>query len=205
MIFHLLKEGAQMKIPESKSAPKKTVSIKLNLTFDDATGNQIPATTAYIYDKSGRFIASKPLLGKDSVALKIDIPKKYFGSHVRVFIGPAKHYEESEFNQLMRQASPHDKERAGLTIASMRKKSFLERTLLVDKATVELSDTINKDYWQKWLKCKCLVRGRFVKPITLPGGITQYLGLSNACVCLHEVDSIPYVISKSCTWGKFCL
>ncbi|MEA1934198.1 MAG: hypothetical protein U9N60_07195 [Thermodesulfobacteriota bacterium] len=185
-----------MKIPESKSASQKTLSIKLNLTFDDVTDNRIPDATAYIYDKSGRFIASEPLPGKDSVAIKIDIPKKYLGSHVRVFIGPAKHYEESEFNQLMRQASPHDKKRAGSTIASMRKKSFLERILLVDKTTVKLSDTIYKDYWQKWLKCKCLVRGRFVKPITLPDGTTQYLGLSNACVCLHEVDSIPYVISK---------
>ena len=174
----------------------RQMPVKLNLTFDEVADNPIPATTAYVYDKSGRFIASAPLPEQNSVDMKINIPKKYVGSHIRLFIGPSKNYEESEFNVLMRKASPHDQERTGATIASMRKNSFMERTLLVGSKGVTLKDTIYRDHWAKWIKCKCLVRGRFVKPITLPDGTTQFLGLSNACVCLHEVDSIPYIISK---------
>ena len=77
----------------------------------------------------------------------------------------------------------------------MRKKAYLERIVRLAESSVEKKYTIYKDLWNNWIKCRCLVRGRFVKPITLPDGSTQYLGLSNACVCLHEVDSIPYIIT----------
>ena len=195
MTVCLIKE-IKMENKIRKTKGNGTVSVKLNLTFDEIQNSRIPEATAFIYDRNSKIVASKVLPQKATASVEMDIPKKYLGAHMRLFVGPDARYAEGEFNTLMRKNSPHDQHRSAQSISSMRKKSFLDKTFLVDSATVKIDDTIFKERWENWLFCKCVVRGRFVKSIVLPDGGVQYLGLSNACVCLHEVDSIPYAISR---------
>jgi len=127
---------------------------------------------AYAFDTHGTLLTSAPVKeGQTQLPLPFDQAIK-----ARIFFA----------------APPEPTEK--VTLETMSRLRAYEPALKLDPArrVIDLLP-IPEYYWKWWRWCRCRVRGRVVKPVTI-GGVTNDKPVCNARVHICEVDRLPWII-----------
>jgi hypothetical protein len=132
---------------------------------------------AYVFDRQGTLLASKPLQG-ESVQLDLNPAQ---ARTARIFFGPEH---------------PRTKGEKPITLDTMESIHAYEATWTFEpqKRVYELLP-IPEYLWKWWFLCSCRVRGQVVKPVNI-AGVTTDLPVCNARVHICEVDPIWWIIPR---------
>ena len=145
--------------------------LDLKVAFEGKPDRPIELT-AYAFDTNGALLASAPVKGEQTqLSLTRDQAMK-----ARIFFA----------------APPEPTEK--ITLETMARLRAYEPALRRDPAgrAFDLLP-IPESAWKLWLWCRCRVRGRVVKPVTI-GGVTYNKPVCNARVHICEVDRLYWLI-----------
>ena len=143
-------------------------SMKFTVEFDQKPDKPIDVV-AYAFDNQGKLLALAAVK-EGQVELPLD-PANLRG--LRLFFAP--HLED---------------ERKTPTLADMGRLKAYEPVWKFDpKAPIHQILPIPYEIWKWWLKCKCRVRGKVVKPVVVDGEIVDK-AVCDAMVHICEVDKI---------------
>ncbi|MCL4506383.1 MAG: hypothetical protein M1140_10220 [Chloroflexi bacterium] len=136
-----------------------------------------PSAVAYVFDRHGDLLASKPL--KEG-SVQLDLPPDQVRT-ARIFFGP-------EY--------PRQKDEKSVTLSTMERLHAYEAVWKFEpnKPVYELMH-IPEYLWRWWFLCSCRVRGQVLKPVTI-AGVTSELPVCNARVHICEVDPIWWLIPR---------
>ncbi|MBE2269418.1 MAG: hypothetical protein IAE80_14380 [Anaerolinea sp.] len=149
--------------------------VKLNLEGVDGI-DQTPQLEAYVFDGRGGFIGSSPV--KESSA-HLPLGRELAGRNLRLLIAP-----------------PLDQRQEAPTIAELKRMGAYEQNFRWQLRTPSIEITLDESILQNLIFCRCRVRGRLIKRITMPDGTTRELPVSNARVTIYEVDPFPLIIER---------
>jgi hypothetical protein len=156
--------------------------------------DEVPELEAYIFNENGQFITSEHFAkaGRDEV--KIELPSEYYGTVVRVVIGPRINSGSEELPLWMNTLMNAEERDGTLKLSQLLRKGAYEKRhrIITEQETLDVK--IFPPDWKNWLLCKCVVRGKVVKRIPLPDGRVEDLGVCFACVKIYEVDKFVKVI-----------
>ncbi|OLE55334.1 MAG: hypothetical protein AUG51_03690 [Acidobacteria bacterium 13_1_20CM_3_53_8] len=165
-------EGSQDKNRPGRD--NQTQGIRVKVGFEGQPQQDIKLT-AYAFDRTGNLIASAPVTGEHAqLALRPDQAR-----YARIFVAPPP---------------PTKTKPERMTLKDMERLNAYEPFWKFNReASVQEILGIPENYWKCWLLCKCRVRGRVVRPITI-GGTTTELPICHARVHICEVDPLPIII-----------
>lgn len=154
------------------SNPGPPISFKV--AFEGQAPDKEVQVFAYAFDRQGKLLASAPVKeGKANLKLS-----KEHAARARLLFGPPAKEEEAP------------------SVESLRRLSAFEAVWRFDSGKpVQIIDSIPEASWKLWLRCKCRVRGRVVRPVEVAGA-SQDLPVCHVRVHIREVDRWPCIIAK---------
>ncbi len=149
--------------------------LKLKISFEGEPGKEI-SVTAYAFDREGTLLASAPVKEGQT---QLDLGEAQ-AKRARILIGP----------------SLEGKREHPPGISMMERLHAYEPKFIFDPQTdvYELLP-IPEVYWKWWLWCRCRVRGKVVKPVTIHG-VTTDMPVCHARVHICEVDPLFLIIPR---------
>jgi hypothetical protein len=154
---------------------KMSDRLQFKVPFEGKPDKQIEISM-YVFDSSGEFLTAVPVRdGQIEIAISKDHAR-----WARILLAPT--LEEK------RKLTP--------TRAMLERLQAYEPKWLFDPNVNTYELLPIPDYiWKKWLWCRCRVRGRVVKPVSL-NGVTQNMPVCHARVHICEVDPLIIVIPR---------
>ncbi|TCP44181.1 hypothetical protein [Rhodovulum marinum] len=144
------------------------VQVTLPATLPEGVKPQL-----HVFDATGKFLASAAV--PENGKVRIELPKALIGTAIRLLVAPAG------------EQAPKLRE--------LRRAKAVERTVPFDpetKVVVDIPDLIAPD----WVLCACTIRGRVVKAVAQPTGVSVDYPVCNARVHICEVDKFPRIILR---------
>ncbi len=176
---------------------KSKLTCTVNVRLEEALEKDLPEVVVYAFDERGQFLTSEPLPKGRQGLVKLELPSKLTGSTVRVALGPPQAEEMEEMPPWMaKMVRRGEVRKEAPTLASIYRRGGREKRFRLPAEGGKIDMTVVSVDWRRWLFCSCIVRGRLVKRIPLPDGMTKELGVCHACVKIYEVDKIPKIIMK---------
>lgn len=152
------------------------LSVVLEIGFEGQPEKPIEIA-AFLFDRSGRFVASSPFLKG-----RAQFNPEYIAKGARLFIGPA-------LDKTDRSDPP--------SLATMERLNAFEPGWKIEPGRQKYDlQPIPDFHWPHWPLCKCRVRGRVVKRSFSPGGVIIEAPICNARIHLCEVDTLYWVINR---------
>ncbi|MBU0943542.1 MAG: hypothetical protein KJ804_02575 [Proteobacteria bacterium] len=170
-----------------------TIKVQLEQTEEQ----ELPEGIVYAYDRNGSFLDAASFRGTEKFTVTLSLPFALHGDTIRILIGPKISDDTEGVPEWMRE-SIETKESAGNGISPsilVRKGAYEKRIQLNAEDNTLLLNLFPHD-WEKWIRCRCLVRGRLIKILQMPDGTNEELGVSNGCVKIYEVDKFSKIISR---------
>ncbi len=165
-------------MPETPRPIKVPKQLRFKVGFDKKPEAEVDVV-AYAFERGGRLLASAPVKeGQVDLAILEAVAA---GRGVRLLLAPPFEPEGEK-----REPTPADLEQM----------HAYEPVLKVDpkKQAYELLPIPN-EIWKWWLKCKCRVRGKVVKPVVINGFVVDK-PVCGARVHICEVDMLWVMIPK---------
>jgi hypothetical protein len=164
-----------MKSGQEKVGDTQPVTLQFKVAFDTKPETEIESGV-YAFDARGRLLAGSPLKGGEA-QLQLTEEQARFA---RVFVAPIARVAE--------QKTP--------TVALMEKIGAYEPVWKYNpRNRVNEFAPIPGDVWKFWPICRCRVRGKVVKRVSV-GGTTQDLAVPMARVHICEVDAWSRLILR---------
>ena len=164
-------EGNQDKNQERDN---QTQGIRIKVGFEGEPKEEIKLT-AYAFDRMGKLIDRAPVQ-QEQVRLALR-PEQ--ARYARIFVAPTP---------------PKGERQEQITLKEMERRNAYEPFWKYNReAGVQELLGVPERYWACWLLCRCRVRGRVVRPVTI-GGTTTDLPICHARVHICEVDRLPEII-----------
>lgn len=164
-----------MKPGQEKSGDVPPVTLQFKVAFDDQPEAEIESGL-FAFDPRGRLLASSPVKGGQA---QLQLTEAQARS-ARLFVAPLKRVAETK--------TP--------TIALMERIRAYEPVWKYRprERVTELAP-IPGDVWRIWPLCRCRVRGRVIKRVSV-GGVTLDLPVPLARVHVCEVDAWPLLVQR---------
>lgn len=150
----------------------KTIPTQVQVNFVDA--KDLPELSVYAFHGKGTLLDTKPL---EKNTLSLDLPASLNGQHIELVVAPRP-----------------DNDKDIPSLASLKKLGgfSLRKRFLLDQPSLEL--IIPPYEFRYW--CRCLVKGRLIKHVTLPNGTVAEWPICNSRVHICEVDIWRLVLPK---------
>jgi hypothetical protein len=153
-----------------------TVQFEVFVTLEEASGEeQLPKVMVYLFNTKGRYLESALV---ENGQATFSLPAKVAGQGIRLFVGPDFEMPEPP------------------SLSTLARFEAYEKRWKIDPQNPRVEIFIPKLVWELWILCKCLVRGRLVKQVTLPDGSVKQLPICHARVTICEVDPLSRIIAK---------
>lgn len=174
---------------------KLPFTIKVQL--EQALEQKLPKGMVYAYDRKGTFLDATDFPPKPRFTVKLSLPSVLHGDTVRILMGPKLSDDSKEMPIWMRQSmhSTHYNTSKISPSVLIRNGAYEKRIQLDIEDNVLLFHLFPHD-WKKWIRCRCVVRGRLLKSLQRPDGTNTELGVHNACIRIYEVDKLSKVIAR---------
>jgi len=127
----------------------------------------------HVFDANGKLAAKTAV--PENGKVRVELPKMLVGSAIRVLVSPLGD-EATRLREL-------------------RRANAVERTVPFapeDKLVIDLPDLVVAG----WVLCACTIRGRVVKAVPQPTGVSVDYPVCNARVHICEVDKIPRIVAR---------
>jgi hypothetical protein len=172
----MIKTCKEEKMVETRKTPSDQVKrVKFLVDFDEKPDKPIDIV-ASAFDRNGTLLLSTPVK-EGQVSIPQEIAKT---SRLRLFFAPAQ----------------PEGEKPEITLAEMERTHAYEPVWELDPQNLSYQLLpIPKDLWKWWLKCKCRVRGKVVKPVVI-NNIVMDKPVCNARVHICEVDKLWILIPR---------
>jgi hypothetical protein len=190
-------------------------TVRLQETEEHRLPDVLPEAVVHAFDRNGELLATVAMPKSDDGygQAKLKLPASLKGQSVRLVLGPPMQtvYDNVPpwMQKLLREsngqseskipageaASAVDVERAA-NLNSLIRAGGYERSVRLAEEQQKADIVLQHPEWLKWLKCKCVVRGRLVRRIPLPNGTSRDLGICQACIKIYEVDAFPKLVAR---------
>ena len=174
---------------------KLPFTIKVQL--EQALEQKLPKGMVYAYDRKGTFLDATDFPPKARFTVKLSLPSVLHGDTVRILLGPKLSDDSKEMPTWMRQSmrSTHFNTSNVSPSVLVRNGAYEKRIQLDTEDRVLLFNLFPHD-WKKWIRCRCVVKGRLLKSLQKPDETNTELGVYNACIRIYEVDKLSKVIAR---------
>lgn len=164
-----------MKTGQNKQGDAQPVALPIRVAFEGKPETPIE-TTLYAFDARGRLLGSSPLKeGQAQLQLPDDQARQ-----ARLFVAPTARAAEEK--------TP--------TVATLQRLGAYEPMWKYDpRARIHELAPIPRGVWEVWPLCRCRVRGKVIKRVTV-AGVSVDLPVPMARVHICEVDAWPRLILR---------
>ena len=183
----------------AKSNKNGSGPIKLNLNVDllEAREQKIPDLSVFVYDRNGKYLESASLKQSKGLRAELSLKNVAIGDNVKVLLVPPLDQVFENIPQWWEKMLPQSIEKKNeIPYTNLINKGAYAMNYRLSESVLDLDMVLQPSDWFKWIFCKCEVKGRLIKRITLPDGSTKDLGVCGACVLIYEVDKWPKLIFR---------